>query len=958
MRGVQPFFLFLAFLLLITAFSYGQTWSALNPPLNMFNGTIYANAIDASGNIYAAGDFTDSTSNRFVAKWDGSKWSEFGSGDSSLNANNFILTLATATNGSIYAAGGFTDSAGYQYVAACDGSKWSELGSGATGLNADGIIYSIITDKSGNVYAAGNFTDTSGNHYVAKWDGSKWSELGTGANALNANNAIFAITADSSGNIYAGGYFTDSSGKEYVAKWNGTTWSKTGTGLHGLNANDLINSLATDNNGNVYAGGDFRDSSNQYYLARWNGSTWSETGTGTNALNANIATITVKSTNEIYVGGFFSGVKKWDGTSWSDINNVQNPLRGNGNVNCLAVDPHDNIYAGGSFTNVSGHKFIAKWNGTGWNEPGSKGDPFYRSVGINNFVPDSSGNAYIWANSVVGGGNYSIKHWNGGGWSELPIPPITSGMGLNMGTVNPVIAIDKSGNLLANGFYTDSVTQYMCILKWDGQKWSILEDYPNSLNAASNITGLQTDKFGNIYAVGSFTDSASILYSIAKWDGKKWTKLPGSAADFISNFCVSGDGNIYAFGAFNGSKGYYIANYNLNTHYNWAEVKNPDSSGFDVPGANVFISLAMDSKNNLYVNGNFTNAAGKRFVAKWDGKNWTEYGVTDNLGEVLTIDKGDNLYSTGPITYATDCVIKRWNGTSWIGVGAPLAEPSIAPAGRILLTDPNGNIYSDALSSEAGVGYFIVKYGAASIGTPKIYSFNPTTGSLGTKVTIKGKYFTGVTSVSFGGTASSSFSVNNDSTIIATVADGSTGGVLVKTAAVSDSLQKFTYTCDSINKPIPVISSVGDSILLSTKANHYQWYFNNNKIGNEIFDSLHIRNAGFYKVATSTNNLCWVSSLDYPVILNPNPLSDTLKVNLYPNPSTGNFTVDVKLPQTTSVIAYVAVYDVNGIQVLQTNKLIFFGSEIKIPVTLNVKGAFFVKVYVNGDSRQQAIIIM
>jgi len=956
MRILRPLQICLGFALLSTTFSYGQNWQALNPPLNIFNGTIYANAIDASGIVYAAGDFTDSSNNRIVAKWDGTKWSELGSGNSSINANRFILTLATATNGSIYAGGGFTDSAGYEYVAVWNGSKWSELGSGSSGLNASGIIYSIITDKSGNVYAAGNFADTSGNHYIAKWDGSKWSELGTGANALNANNAIFAITADSSGNIYAGGYFTDSSGKEYVAKWNGTTWSETGTGLHGLNANDLINSLATDNNGNVYAGGDFRDSSNQYYLARWNGSTWNETGTGTNALIANIETIVVKSTNAIYVAGNFNGVKKWDGNSWSDINNSQNPLLGNGSVNCIVVDPNDNIYAGGNFTNVSGHNFIAKWNGTGWSEPGSKGDPLYRSVGINNFVPDSSGNAYICDNSVDGGGNYSIEHWNGGGWSELPTPPITSGMSLNMETGNPVIAIDKSGNLLANGLYTDSVTQYICILKWDGQKWSILEDYPNSLNTTSNITGLQFDKFGNIYASGSFTDSASIPYSIAKWDGQKWRRLPYSIGAGGS-FCVPGDGKIYAFG-FYSSGGYDIASYDINNPNGWQEVKNPDSARFIAAGSNVYSSIITDSKNNLYVNGDFTNAAGKRFVAKWDGKNWTEYGITDNLGDALVIDKGDNLYSTGPITYATDCIVKKWNGTSWIGVGTPVNSPDEAPLGGILVTDPNGNIYSDALSSTPGLGYFIVKYGAVSIGTPKIYSFNPTSGSLGTKVTINGKYFTGVTSVSFGKTASSSFSVNNDSTIIATVADGATGSVLVQTSVGSDSLQTFTYTCDSINNPVPIISSVGDSILASTEANYYQWYFNNNKVDNEIFDSIHINKAGFYRVETSTNKLCWVSSLNYPVLLNPNPLSDTLKVNLYPNPSSGNFTVDVKLPQTTTVVAYVTIYDVNGIQILQTNKLIFFGSEIKIPLTINTKGTFFVKVYVNGDSRQQVIIIM
>jgi len=81
-------------------------------------------------------------------------------------------------------------------------------------------------------------------------------------------------------------------------------------------------------------------------------------------------------------------------------------------------------------------------------------------------------------------------------------------------------------------------------------------------------------------------------------------------------------------------------------------------------------------------------------------------------------------------------------------------------------------------------------------------------------------------------------------------------------------------------------------------------------------------------------------------------------MHIYPNPSSGQFTVDVKLPQTTTVNTYVSVYDATGIQIFQTNKLIFFGNEIKIPVTINTKGTFFVKVYVNGDSREQTMLIL
>ncbi|MEO8110586.1 MAG: T9SS type A sorting domain-containing protein [Ginsengibacter sp.] len=950
--------------LLFTAFSFGQNWNALNPPLNIFNGTVFSTALDAQGNIYAAGDFTNAGNNRFVAKWNGTAWAELGSGSSPLNANNTILTLASDAAGHVYTAGGFVNSTGNTYVAMWNGTTWSELGSGATALNADGFIYSIITDKAGNLYAAGGFTNASGKNYVAKWNGTTWSELGNGANALNANDAIFAITADSAGNIYAGGYFTNSSGKEYVAKWNGTSWSATGTGANALNANDFITSLAADNNGNVYAGGDFRNAADQYYVAKWNGTTWNETGSGNNRLNANgsINTIVIKSPAEIYTAGYFtdgtgtSYVAKWNGTGWSQINGAQSYLGANDNIKTIVIDTNNNIYAGGKFTNKSGHNYIAKWDGLTWSEPGSPGNPFYSSQPIYKIVADSIGNVYVSGYFMDGSSTYYLEHWDGSGWSELR-PSDTSGMGIAGGASNVRMAIDRSGNVYTSGYFSNVDTSYICILKWDGNQWSTLEDYPGSLDLAGNITDIQTDHNGYVYASGSFHDPVLGLCSLAKWDGLKWTRLPGSAADYIANFCVANDGNIYAYGAYNAG-GYYIANYNTNTHFNWTEVGNPDSSRFVASGANIFISLATDSKSNLYVNGYLNNTAGKRYIGKWDGTNWSEFGVTDRLGYALTIDGSDNIYANGSIEYGADCTVKKWNGTSWVGLGSPLAPNEIAPYGDILANDANGNIYSNALSGAPGVGSFIVKFGTNGSQPPAISSFTPTSGSLGTKITIKGNHFTGTSSVSFGGMPASSFSVNNDSTIVATVANGSTGNVLVKTQLGTTSLPGFTYTCDSIKGPVPTILSIGDSVLVSTPANYYQWYFNNNLISNETSDSIQINKAGFYRIETSANKICWVSSLDYPAIIAINPLIDTLKMSIYPNPSSGQFTVDVRLPQTTTVMAYVAIYDVNGVQVLQTNKLIFFGNQIKIPVTINTAGTFFVKVYVNGDSRQKSVIIL
>ena len=109
-----------------------------------------------------------------------------------------------------------------------DGTYWTELGTGSNALNANAFITTITTDPSGNVYAGGWFTNPAGRYYVAKWNGTAWAELGSGTNALNANSLINTIVSDAAGNIYAAGTFRNSLGKNYVAKWNGTTWSEVG----------------------------------------------------------------------------------------------------------------------------------------------------------------------------------------------------------------------------------------------------------------------------------------------------------------------------------------------------------------------------------------------------------------------------------------------------------------------------------------------------------------------------------------------------------------------------------------------------------------------------------------------------------------------------------------------------------------------------------------------------------
>lgn len=277
-----------------------------------------------------------------------SGWNKVGT----LSVSDMIWSITSDKSGNIYVAGNFTNSSGYHYVAKWDGTSWSDIN-----LNANGSIYALTSDITGNVYAVGEFTDGAttdgGNRYVAKWNRASWNNIGryyssiilaadSVGNVYNANSkwdgsqwsivcplcslsvsGVLTLTALSSGKIiYAGGSFALSNGYRYVAKCDGSEcWSQLGD----LNANANIEAIVADNNGNVYAAGDFTNgllsTVGKHYVAKWNGSSWSDLG----KLNANddICNLAIdKKNGYIYASGYFGYVARWNGSSWNDLGNM------------------------------------------------------------------------------------------------------------------------------------------------------------------------------------------------------------------------------------------------------------------------------------------------------------------------------------------------------------------------------------------------------------------------------------------------------------------------------------------------------------------------------------------------------------------------------------------------------------------------------------------------------------
>jgi hypothetical protein len=208
----------------------GISWTVVDTGSSPFhiNNHINTMFIDTMNNIFIGGTFTDGatygTGNVCVAKWNGISWSEVGAGIAPQYMNDIeIFALLPDTSGNLYAAGNFRNSSNKCYVAKWDGTTWSELGTGASAMNANDAIFSLCWDPGGNLYAGGAFNDTTlaitvtlpndteviHPSYVAKWNGTGWSQLAP--NSLNANNWIMSLSSDLSGNIYSVGNFTDTS---------------------------------------------------------------------------------------------------------------------------------------------------------------------------------------------------------------------------------------------------------------------------------------------------------------------------------------------------------------------------------------------------------------------------------------------------------------------------------------------------------------------------------------------------------------------------------------------------------------------------------------------------------------------------------------------------------------------------------------------------------------------------
>jgi hypothetical protein len=149
----------------------GGSWGALGTtPLN---NVVFAIAVGSAG-VFAGGSFTDAggvAEADYVARWDGSQWRALG-GSGGVGAIApvggslpFVRSLAVSGN-TLYVGGSFKNVAGVaaaDYLARWDGSTWSDVGGSGSLSAIQNTVNAIAVGANNDLYIGGGFTDAAGN---------------------------------------------------------------------------------------------------------------------------------------------------------------------------------------------------------------------------------------------------------------------------------------------------------------------------------------------------------------------------------------------------------------------------------------------------------------------------------------------------------------------------------------------------------------------------------------------------------------------------------------------------------------------------------------------------------------------------------------------------------------------------------------------------------------------------
>jgi hypothetical protein len=294
----------------------------------------------------------------FSRYWNGTSWSGgavgcfFGPCSGSLRQNpQALIGVGSTPTMAVIEWNRLTYSPeGYVYVAQWNGSAWTALGSklNFNGAGTEALEAALATDGINpaacwSEKVVSNRTTVTINAQIrcAQWNGSAWAPFGS--SPLNQTASSWANDPTMT---YAGGKYyiswtertTAGNNKLYACRWDGSTCTLIGGGplnIDAMNGWAAHPSLATDGT-NVYLAWEEQTSLGQKsrgFVKKWDGSSWSQLGGSLNydPVNGSVAGIAlaVKQGPPTAIWGELTYgslrqtyAKQWDGSNWISFSGV------------------------------------------------------------------------------------------------------------------------------------------------------------------------------------------------------------------------------------------------------------------------------------------------------------------------------------------------------------------------------------------------------------------------------------------------------------------------------------------------------------------------------------------------------------------------------------------------------------------------------------------------------------
>lgn len=270
-------------------------------------------------------------------------------------------------------------------------------------LTKTGKVDAFYPDDS-ILYVAGGFPNADGIvvHHIATWNTANWDSIGQGI----YDGGIKCITKYHN-RVFAGGLL------EEVYCWDGSIWFGVPNSYGNFSVTSAIWDFATYNN-MLIAGGKFNAIGpfpfNFTNIVAYNDTDYISIGN----LPQEVHALAVYN-GELFAGGYFPTVKKYDGNSWQDVGGNFNYY-----IQDFEVDTFNNfLYVGGGFTIVDNNLVtdnVAMWDGFNWNKVGY-GNGYGSSVVA---IKIYRGDIYAALSWDTIGGVYTgyLSRWDGLDWHE------------------------------------------------------------------------------------------------------------------------------------------------------------------------------------------------------------------------------------------------------------------------------------------------------------------------------------------------------------------------------------------------------------------------------------------------------------------------------------------------------------------------------------------------------------